>query len=163
MRLIELTANKSSFHPVYFNREGLSIIVGRKRVSIDSDITETYNGVGKSLIIAIVHFCLGSTHNNLAFQESLKDWTFNLRFELDSTEHLVSRSTSDIKKFMVDEREMSDKEFKSWIEENTFIIDSNQRLSFRSLISRFIRPSKKLNVFTELNYQQILFGHLCYS
>ena len=54
MRLIRLSANRESFKPVMFNETGLTLIVGSKTKG-----GETYNGVGKSLIVALLHFCLG--------------------------------------------------------------------------------------------------------
>ena len=58
MRLIKLSANKDSFKTIKFNPTGLTIIVGAK-----SKGGETYNGVGKSLVIELLHFCLGSSKN----------------------------------------------------------------------------------------------------
>jgi hypothetical protein len=51
MRLISLTSNRSSFKPVRFNRQGLTLIVGRHKNAKSSDLKKTYNGVGKSLSI----------------------------------------------------------------------------------------------------------------
>lgn len=53
MRLIELTANQPSFKRVAFNRTGLTLIVGRHRATKKTDLKSTYNGVGKSLIVAL--------------------------------------------------------------------------------------------------------------
>ena len=56
MKLLKLSANKNSFRPVIFNKEGISLITGRRKSSSDAD---TYNSVGKSLMIYLIHFCLG--------------------------------------------------------------------------------------------------------
>jgi uncharacterized protein YydD (DUF2326 family) len=58
MRLIELSANESTFKRIAFNRTGLTLIVGRHRATKKADLKKTYNGVGKSLIVALVNFCL---------------------------------------------------------------------------------------------------------
>jgi uncharacterized protein YydD (DUF2326 family) len=64
MRLKKLSANNPGFKTIEFNPIGLSIIVGRRH---NNDYTlnkkNAYNSVGKSLSIALVHFCLGSQKN----------------------------------------------------------------------------------------------------
>jgi hypothetical protein len=49
MRLIELSCDRSSFHTVPFNREGLSLIVGDG--SKDKTKEGSSNGVGKTLTV----------------------------------------------------------------------------------------------------------------
>jgi uncharacterized protein YydD (DUF2326 family) len=63
MLLISLTANKESFKPIYLKRSGLSLIIGKQKEPETTIIGRTYNGVGKSLAIALIHFCLGSSRN----------------------------------------------------------------------------------------------------
>ncbi len=92
MRLVELAANKSSFKTIPFNREGLSLIVGARTRPIDAALDKTYNGVGKSLALVLVHFCLGS--NKIpAFEVNLPDWEFQLTFESAGVTHRVMRRT----------------------------------------------------------------------
>lgn len=59
MKLISLTANKETFHPVYFD-DGINIIVGKQVAPHNENDGNTYNGVGKSLTLHLIHFCLGS-------------------------------------------------------------------------------------------------------
>ena len=67
MRLIELRANNAGFKTVKFKQIGLSLIVGtRTHPAKESEDERSYNGVGKSLLVEIVHFCLGS---------SWRDWS----------------------------------------------------------------------------------------
>ena len=52
-----ITANKSSFHPVEFT-PGLNVVLAdRTDTSTQKD---TRNGLGKSTLIDIIDFCLGS-------------------------------------------------------------------------------------------------------
>ena len=53
MRLIELRANKKSFHTVTFNQNGITVIAAIKETE---DQKKTYNSVGKSLTIALINF-----------------------------------------------------------------------------------------------------------
>ena len=57
MRLLQLSANKASFKTIPFNHTGISLIVAKQKTD---EKRNTYNSVGKSLAIALVHFCLGS-------------------------------------------------------------------------------------------------------
>lgn len=58
MKLISLTANKETFHPVYFD-DGINIIVGKQVAPHNENDGNTYNGVGKSLTLHLIHFCFG--------------------------------------------------------------------------------------------------------
>ena len=84
MRLLKLSANVPSFRTVTFNRSGLSFVVGAQKNAGDTprNRTKTYNGVGKSLMIEVLHFCLGSNANE-AFKKHLGGWTFELAIEIE--------------------------------------------------------------------------------
>ena len=60
MQLKKLYANKSSFRTVEFNETGLSFIVAKQKNPDNKNNGKTYNGVGKSLLVKIIHFCMGS-------------------------------------------------------------------------------------------------------
>lgn len=92
MRLLELAANHESFHTVRFNRNGLSLIIGKKSDPEDRDREHSTNGVGKSLLIYLVNYCLGASENP-DLREHLPNWEFTLTFELDSQIRKVTRST----------------------------------------------------------------------
>lgn len=139
MRLIKITSNKPSFKTVYFNRSGLSLIVG-VRTTNDNGAEKSYNGVGKSLLVEIVHFCLGSNTNS-AFQEQLEDWEFTLDFEVNDVRYSASRSTTKQKEILLNGTAYKIKAFNELMEELVFSIPDigGEALSFRSLLPRFIR------------------------
>ena len=91
VKLISLKANKPSFHPVIF-KDGLNIVVGKQATPSYENDGNTYNGVGKSLILHLVHFCLGSNKID-AFVQKIPDWEFTLRFEHDGNEYYATRGT----------------------------------------------------------------------
>lgn len=145
MRLLRLTANKETFKTVNFNREGLSLIVGVRTAPETAHKDElSYNGVGKSLLVEIIHFCLGSSGNS-AFQNQLPDWEFSLYFEIDKTPFVATRSTEKQKVITLNGEQLSLKKFNDEIEKMTFSIPDigASNLSFRSLIPRFIRRGNK--------------------
>lgn len=144
MRLISLTANKDSFHPVIFNKTGVSLITAIKKDpdAKDDSRTRTYNGVGKSLLIALIHFCLGSNRIN-AFEEGIPDWEFTLVFEHRNREFTVTRSASNQGEFVVDGEVRRPLEFKLFLEKEVFNLPEPKKyLTFRSLISSFIRRKR---------------------
>ena len=142
MRLISLTANQDSFHPVIFNKTGVSLITGMKKDPDRKDDSRTYNGVGKSLIIALIHFCLGSNKIK-AFEEKIPEWEFTLKFEHRGGEISVTRSASRQDKLIVDGVVRGQREFASTLEKEVFNLpEPIQYLTFRSLICSFIRRQR---------------------
>lgn len=136
MRLIELRANKKSFHTVSFNPNGLTIIAAIKETQ---DQRKTYNSVGKSLTIALIHFCLGS-NSNKEFETKLNDWIFYLDFKIGNEEFTASRSTNNQKEIDLNGNIYSLKEFNKILEEKLFRIKENTKyVTFRSLLPRFLR------------------------
>ncbi|PIY25333.1 MAG: hypothetical protein COZ11_05600 [Deltaproteobacteria bacterium CG_4_10_14_3_um_filter_51_14] len=138
MRLIRLSANQKSFKTVEFNPTGLTLIVGAK-----SKGGETYNGVGKSLIIELLHFCLGSTKNP-EFETKIPQWEFTLAFELSDGPHSVSRNTSQQGVLIFDHQELRLTAFNAWMEERLFSIPEGvPSLTYRALLPKFMRRGQK--------------------
>src|SRR5690349_4172153 len=127
MRLIRLSSNHDTFKTIEFNSTGLTIIVGAK-----SQNGETYNGVGKSLIVELLHFCLGSNKNK-EFALKIPQWEFTLDFDLNGGKHVVSRNTSNQDEVYLDHREMKVSDFNAWMESRVFSIPGNiSKLTYRS-------------------------------
>ncbi|MCB2263576.1 MAG: DUF2326 domain-containing protein [Candidatus Thiosymbion ectosymbiont of Robbea hypermnestra] len=143
MRLIELTADRPSFHPIRFRPEGISLIVGSRSRKGETDRDKTYNGVGKSLAIALIHFCLGSNRVK-AFEESIPDWEFNLAFQNAGGIHRALRNTSRQDIVIFDGQEMKVTEFREQLAKLTFDLPAGiEGLSFRGLLYKFLRRDKK--------------------
>ena len=141
MRLLALTANKSSFKTVTFNRSGLTLVVGRHRPAKKTDLKKTYNGVGKSLIVALVNYCLGSNKNE-HFDTHLPEWAFSLEFEHAGTKHLITRTTGNTK-ILFDDEELSLAKFTARLEALGVFALPAERINFltlRSLLAFFLRP-----------------------
>jgi uncharacterized protein YydD (DUF2326 family) len=135
MRLIELRANKKSFHTVTFNPNGITVIAAIKETE---DQKKTYNSVGKSLTIALIHFCLGSSANKEF--EKLEDWIFTLDFKIKNQIFTATRSTSNQKEIELNGVKYPLKEFNKILEEKLFRIKENTKyVTFRGLLPRFIR------------------------
>jgi uncharacterized protein YydD (DUF2326 family) len=72
--------------------------------SEDSTETESTNGLGKTTLLRIIHFCLGSelARDKTLSHPDLKGVTFGLDLEVDGKIASVSRNTSSAKKVLVD-------------------------------------------------------------
>jgi uncharacterized protein YydD (DUF2326 family) len=102
MRLIELGCDRPSFHPLNFNREGLTLIVGDG--SADKSKEGSSNGVGKTLALGLVHHCLGANADS-RLKATVPDWQFHLRFEINGARHMIQRS-GDGKKVVLDGKKL---------------------------------------------------------
>ena len=147
MRLLRLSANKSTFRPVTFNRTGLSLVVAEQR---SQDASETYNGVGKTLLLELLHYCLGS-RKIAAFEQHLRSWVFALTIEIAGLEHTISRRADEADAISLDGQDISLNKLKEFLEAATLDTASSiPRLSFRSVVPRFIRSGK--SAYTEFRY-----------
>ena len=96
-----ITANHSSFNPVEF-MPGLNVILAdRTETSTQKD---TRNGLGKSTLIEIIHFCLGSNvqkGQGLSI-EPLRGWEFTLEITLAGNRVKVTRAVAKPSIFVID-------------------------------------------------------------
>src|SRR5579863_3675833 len=91
--IYEITSSLPTFRTVAL-RPGFNIILADKTKTSTKD--DSRNGVGKSTLIEIIHFCLGSdiqSGDTLAHPE-LKGVSFDLVFDLRGERVRASRSTS---------------------------------------------------------------------
>ncbi|CAC9631755.1 hypothetical protein [uncultured Gammaproteobacteria bacterium] len=150
MRLISLTANQSTFKSINFNKEGASFIVAKQNNPEQFDNTRTYNGVGKSLLIALINFCLGASIKNKitkSLQEKLPDWQFFLTVEIEDKLYIMERHANFPKKIKLNNESLSVSDFCEKLQTLCFdVLPDIKYLSFRSLLPFFIRPSKKAYV-----------------
>lgn len=160
MRLIELRANRDSFHTITFNETGVSII---RAVKVSEDKKGTYNSTGKSLLVYLIHFCLGASENN-ELKEKLPGWEFYLDIRIGERLYTITRNVDKQKVIFLDDTEFKIKEFTEHLQTLVFfnIPGHFKNISFRSLINRFIRPKKSsydtYNCFLkeEKPYQELL-------
>jgi len=138
-----LLANKDSFKPIRF-KEGLNIITAYHKDRESIKEKNTYNGVGKSLIIRIIHFCLGASASSYeSFISALPDWKFTLIAELNNQELVIQRSNENPKKIILNDEEMSINTFNKLMGNLLFNIPDIQYLSFRNLLPFFIRKDDR--------------------
>lgn len=87
--LKRVTANHASFQAVAFER-GLNVILADR--TKESTRKDTRNGLGKSTLIDIIHFCLGGEPGSLT-SDALPGWAFTLDLLVDGKTVSATRST----------------------------------------------------------------------
>ena len=138
MKLISLSANKQSFHPVVF-KDGINIIVGKQVAPHNENDGNTYNGVGKSLTLHLIHFCLGAKKID-SFAKAIPDWEFTLKFEIDGEEYYCTRTTNDQNRIEFSGEVLKPKEVQERLLELCFgLKDTPKDMTWTTLFSRFIR------------------------
>jgi uncharacterized protein YydD (DUF2326 family) len=171
MLLLKVYSNQPSFWTVKFNKTGLSFIVAKQKHPGSSEQGKTYNGVGKSLLVRIVHFCLGaSAEDYKTFCEKLPEWEFFVDFEIGNKKYTAKRATNSPKKIALNNKVISVNKFNEKMKSLCFEIPEDiSFLSFRSLIPFFIRPEKESYVAytyvaynkpgkTKTDYQALLYN-----
>lgn len=155
-----LRANQPSFKSVRFST-GLNIVLAeRTREASDKD---SRNGLGKSLLIDVIHFCLGG--DGLP-ADDLRDWSFTLDLDLSGRPVRVTRSVANPRGVDVEGLEGSPdvarldlREWNAVLGASMFAIDASgagpYAPTFRSLLSYFARRGKKgfLGPFTQHDKQ----------
>lgn len=145
MQLIKVSANQPSFKTVNFKKNSLNFIVAKQKDIESQSVGKTYNGVGKSLLVSIIHFCLGSrTQNYKSFCQKLPEWEFSLEFIIDGLPYTATRSTGNPNRIHLNNVELTLPKFNSQMEELCFQIpNGTSNLSFRTLLPFFVRPNKE--------------------
>ncbi|WP_344915606.1 DUF2326 domain-containing protein [Streptosporangium oxazolinicum] len=90
MKILKIYANKPTFREIHL-QDGLNLIVA-ERADTSSE-HDSRNGVGKSTLLEIIHFCLGSSVSNKSVISHLKetDWQFSLELRIDDAVVHVTR------------------------------------------------------------------------
>lgn len=138
MKLISLSANKESFQTVRF-RDGINIIVGKQVAPHNENDGNTYNGVGKSLTLHLIHFCLGSRKIG-SFEKVIPDWEFTLKFKIDDKEYYCKRATDDQNKIDFSGEILKPKDVQQRLLELCFgLKETPKDMTWTTLFSRFVR------------------------
>lgn len=96
----KISANHATFKTVEFHR-GFNVIWADRMDQ--STKLDSRNGLGKSTLIEIIHFCLGSSvsKGKGLLVEALAGWEFTLHFEAGGQQIVVTRSTADPNFFLI--------------------------------------------------------------
>ncbi|MBF0135680.1 MAG: DUF2326 domain-containing protein [Magnetococcus sp. DMHC-1] len=156
-----VTSNHSSFRSVEFTK-GFNVVLADR--TKEETRKNSRNGLGKSTLIEIIHFCLGANADKEVLpREHLPDWEFSLELAIGSQQMIVTRGVENPTNFLVADvpsnwpiQPTVRKGVEAFIaREWTLLLghflfglpcdtdgDSLRGPSFRSLISYFIRRRK---------------------
>lgn len=161
-----IKCDKPSFKNIEF-KPGFNVVLSERIEG--STAKDSRNGLGKSTLIEIVHFCLGGNKGETLSKQNLEGWIFTLDLDLAGKRYAVSRNTSDTGKIVI-EGDCSDWAMKPEIDKKTgrqvmAVRDWNRVLgtlifgvqstyadfkyapTFRSLISYFVRRNGQVGGF----------------
>jgi len=95
-----IRCNHPSFKTVEF-RPGFNVVLADR--TEESGSKDSRNGLGKSTLIEIIHFCLGSTLQKAKGLDSinLRGWAFSLELTLSNQVITVTRNTADKSKVVI--------------------------------------------------------------
>ncbi|MDE2762879.1 MAG: DUF2326 domain-containing protein [Gemmatimonadota bacterium] len=153
-----ITANQPSFRGVELT-SGLNVILADR--AEESSRKDTRNGLGKSTLIEIIHFCLGARvrrDRGLAIP-ALEDWAFTMQMSLRGERIAITRAVASPNAVAVrglgdewpdlpsadlmEERSFTQAQWRAFLGRALFSLPSpdapKYNPSFRSLISYFVR------------------------
>jgi uncharacterized protein YydD (DUF2326 family) len=172
-----IRCDKPSFKNIEF-KPGFNVILAER--TKESTKKDSRNGLGKSTLIEIIHFCLGATKGETLSKATLKDWTFTLDLDLGGKRYSVTRNTSEEKKIIIEgdcsswplkpqrdkktgDQVISSKDWRKVLGVLMFGLqpsypDMKYAPTFRSLISYFVRRDGRsggfLNPFQQYKTQR---------
>ena len=97
--LLAVHCDRKSFMEVIFT-PGFNVILAER--TKESTIRDSRNGLGKTSLIQIIHFCLGGNRSKTLLNDRLADWTFTLDLEISGKKFSVSRNTTNCKNVSIE-------------------------------------------------------------
>ena len=96
-----ITSDHPTFRPVTFS-SGFNIILADH--AAESTEKDSRNGLGKSTLIEIIHFCLGAEvrESGALSRPQLENWSFTLELDVGPTRLAVTRNTADSSKIQIE-------------------------------------------------------------
>lgn len=86
-----ISSEHPSFKRVTFSA-GFNVILAER--TKESTKKDSRNGLGKSTLIEIIHFCLGGNKGETLSKKQMANWSFTLELDLAGKKYLITRNTS---------------------------------------------------------------------
>jgi uncharacterized protein YydD (DUF2326 family) len=97
--IYSITCDQPSFRTVNF-KKGFNVVLAER--TKEATRKDSRNGLGKSTLIEIIHFCLGGKKGETLQKPQLDDWTFTLDIDLAGKRYSISRNTKNGNKLIID-------------------------------------------------------------
>ena len=94
-----IKSDKTSFKKIDF-QPGFNVIIAER--TKESTKKDSRNGLGKSTLIEIIHFCLGANKGETLSKKELDNWSFTIDLDIAGKKYSVTRNTSKQNKIIVD-------------------------------------------------------------
>ena len=94
-----LSCDRPYFKTIEF-KPGFNVILAER--TQEATIKDSRNGLGKSTVIEIIHFCLGGNKGETLKKSELDGWAFTLELDLKGEKYSVTRNTRDINDVIID-------------------------------------------------------------
>ena len=91
--------DKPSFRTVNF-KPGFNVILAER--TKEAKKKDSRNGLGKSTLVEIIHFCLGGNKGDTLSKRALDDWTFTVDLDLNGKRYSVTRNTDKQKDIIIE-------------------------------------------------------------
>ena len=82
-----VTADRPSFKTVEF-KPGFNVVLAER--TKESTKKDSRNGLGKSTLIEIIHFCLGNSKGESLSKKEVNGWTFTIDIDLGACAEDIS-------------------------------------------------------------------------
>lgn len=99
MMIRSISCDKESFKSIEF-KPGFNVILAERTKEATS--RDSRNGLGKSTLIEIIHFCLGGDKGETLSKSQLDNWTFTMEFDLRDRVIAATRNTKDSNKIWIE-------------------------------------------------------------
>lgn len=93
-----VSADRPSFKPINFKR-GLNVVLATR--TQESGKKDSRNGLGKSALLDILHFCLGGDRYGVLDSAALDGWEFTVKLDIGDQTYSVSRALTPGSKIFV--------------------------------------------------------------
>jgi len=94
-----IRCDRPSFKSIIF-KPGFNIILAER--TKEATKKDSRNGLGKSTLIEIIHFCLGGKKGETLNKPQLNGWAFTLDLDLRGKRYSVTRNTKDMNKIVIE-------------------------------------------------------------
>jgi uncharacterized protein YydD (DUF2326 family) len=140
MKLLKLSSDNPKFKTLNF-KEGLNILAG---LQLSKEEKQTYNGIGKSFSLNLIHLLLGSTlDKNKLKEKKVLDFlsgygAFYLDFEQNNRNYQIKKNFSE-NKYFINDKEVAKTNYPSELKKIIFGNNVEINVSFKQLRNIFAR------------------------
>lgn len=140
MKLLKLSSNNPKFQTVRFS-SGLNIVAG---LQVSESEKETYNGVGKSFSLTLIHMMFNAKLKTQGQSEKkilnfLKNYgTFFLDFEVNGRGHQISKNFKETH-YYIDDRKVRITNYSGELTKLMVDVNPGANISFKNILNAFAR------------------------